>query len=436
MSVVLESAVGGFNDALGMADSYYVATANEFTPAPSLEDEIEADVCVIGGGVTGLSAALHARAAGFSVALVEGGKIGWGASGRNGGQIIPGLRLGVGELIARYGADDARRLFQLTLDARDLAHDLITRHAIRCDLKESGHLTVAARARDLAAMRNEAHALDVVMKYPKARVLSAQETHHEIGSPLFHGALLDEGGGHLHPLNYTLGLAEAARRAGVKLYEHSPVHLAPQPAGVLAQARRGRVKAHYGVLACDAQVGEADARFEGAVMPVANYLCATAPLKQPKLLIMKDRAVSDSRFAVNYFRLTPDGRMLFGGGERYSPRPPADIAAFARRHMARVFPRLANEKIDYAWGGLVSVTTSRLPDIGRKGDLFYAHGYSGQGLLLSGLAGKLIAEAMAGTVERFDLLARLAPEPFPGGAALRDPLYVLGMFYYALRDRI
>ena len=436
MNIVLESAVGGFNDALGMPDSYYAATANSSVPAPTLESEIETDVCVIGGGVTGLSAALHARQRGYSVVLVEGGRIGWGASGRNGGQMIPGLRQGAAELIARYGADDARRLFNLTLEARALTHDLIARHAIRCDVKDTGHLLLAARMRDLPAMHAEAHALNVTMRYAQARMLSYQETHHEVGSPLYHGALLDEGGGHFHPLNYTLGLADAARKAGVKIYEHSPIRIEPREKGVFARAPRGAVKARYGVLACDAQVGEADPRFVGAVMPVANYLCATAPLKQPKLLIMKDRALSDSRFVVNYFRLTADGRMLFGGGERYSPRPPQDIAAFASRHMARVFPSLANEKIDYAWGGLVSITTSRLPQLGRNGDLFYAHGYSGQGVLLSSLAGKLISEAMAGTAERFDLLARVAPEPFPGGAALRDPLYVLGMVYYALRDRL
>jgi gamma-glutamylputrescine oxidase len=435
----------GFNGGLGAAASYYAATANPFAPAPELIGAIDADVCVVGGGVTGLSAALHARARGFSVVLVEGGRIGWGASGRNGGQMIPGLRQSAVTLIARYGATRARMLFDLALEARALTHELIETHKIACDLRDTGHLTLAARPGDVEDMAREAEALAGVMKYSRARVMSGTETHHEIGSPLYHGALLDEGGGHLHPLNYALGLADAARAAGVQIFERSPVAARARDAGVRATPRgtgfhaqtpRGAVSARYGVLACDSRIGDVDARFSGVVMPVANYICVTAPVREARLLIARDRAVSDSRFVVNYFRLTPDGRMLFGGGERYSPRPPSDIASFVRRHMARVFPRLATAPIDYAWGGMVSITRTRLPHIGRRGETFFAHGYSGQGVLLSALAGKLIAEAMAGTAERFDVFASLDPQPFPGGAALRDPLYVLGMAYYALRDRL
>jgi gamma-glutamylputrescine oxidase len=177
-------------------------------------------------------------------------------------------------------------------------------------------------------------------------------------------------------------------------------------------------------------------RIAKRIMPVANYLIATAPLDNPQSLIADHLAVSDSRFVVNYFRMSEDGRLIFGGGERYSPAPPADIEAFVRQHMAAIFPKLRDVKIDYAWGGLVSITMSRLPHVGRIGDLFFAHGYSGQGVLLPALTGKVLAEAMSGTAERFDVLASLAPPEFPGGAALRTPLYVLGMLWYALRDRL
>ncbi len=169
---------------------------------------------------------------------------------------------------------------------------------------------------------------------------------------------------------------------------------------------------------------------------MANYLIATEPLADPAGLIARDMAVSDSRFVVDYYRLSADGRLIFGGGERYSPRPPADIAAFVRPHMTRVFPRLAGVRIDHAWGGLVSITRSRLPHIGRHGEALFAHGYSGQGVVLSTLAGKLMVEAMAGETDRFERFAALAPPPFPGGEALREPLHVLGMLWYALRDRL
>jgi gamma-glutamylputrescine oxidase len=206
--------------------------------------------------------------------------------------------------------------------------------------------------------------------------------------------------------------------------------------GVTARTESGAVRARYGVLACDALLDGLEPTIARRIMPVANYLVATEPWRQPKEIIADHLAVSDSRFVVNYFRMSGDGRLIFGGGERYSPAPPADIAAFARRHMLGVFPKLIAARIDYAWGGLVSITMSRLPHIGRRGDLFFAHGYSGLGVLLPALTGRVLAEAMAGTAERLDVLASIAPPDFPGGAALRSPLYVLGMLWYALRDRL
>jgi len=420
-----------------MERSYYVATANPFAPAPKLEGEAEADVVVIGGGYTGLHAALNAAERGFSVILLEAGRIGWGASGRNGGQLIPGWRADAPQLIARYGEGKARLLFGLALEARTYTLERIVRHDIQCDLRLNGHLTLAAKRRDLNAMRAEADALEQVMHYPHARVLSAQEARAKVDSPDFHGGLLDAFGGHLHPLNYALGLAEAARAAGVTLHEHARV-LAVDTAGggVTARTAGGAVRARYGVLACDALIEGLEPRIAGHIMPVANYLVATEPWREPERMVADQLAVSDSQFVVNYFRMSADGRLIFGGGERYTPAPPTDIAAFARGHMLNVFPKLVAARIDYAWGGLVSVTLSRMPHIGRLGDLFFAHGYSGLGVLLPALTGKVLVEAMSGTAERFDVLAGLAPPEFPGGAALRSPLYVLGMLWYALRDRL
>lgn len=418
-----------------MERSYYVATANPFTPAPKLEGEAAAGVVVIGGGYTGLHAALNAAERGYSVILLEAGRIGWGASGRNGGQLIPGWRKSATELIARYGEAKARLLFGLALEARTCTLERIARHEISCDIRLNGHLTLAAKRSDLSWMAAEAETLAKVMHYPHARVLSAQEARAKV-DVRFHGGLLDDFGGHLHPLNYVIGLAEAARSAGVRLHEHSRVIALDAASGVIARTETGAVRARYGVLACDALLDGIEPAIARRIMPVANYLLATEPLRRPQEFIADDLAVSDSRFVVNYFRMSPDGRLIFGGGERYTPTPPADIAAFARGHLLKIFPKLADARIDHAWGGLVSLTMSRLPHIGRSGDLFFAHGYSGLGVLLPALTGKVLVEAMAGTAERFDILADIAPPEFPGGEALRSPLYVLGMLWYALRDRL
>ncbi len=426
----------GFNTSLGIDRSYYVATANPFEPAPTLKGAVEADLCVIGGGCTGLSAALHARERGLSVVLLEGGKIGWGASGRNGGQMIPGLRKSAMELVDLYGAGRAKTLFNLSVEAMDLVVGLIQRHGIDCDLALTGHLEAAWKHREVEYLAEEAECLTNVMGYDHVEVLSKAQTHEAVATPFFHGALLDRNGGHFHPLNYTLGLAEAARNAGVALYENSvATGVAPGPSATVKTAD-GVVKARYVLIACDAFLGDFDPHLAGRMMPVGSYIAATEPLPDPAALIAANRAVSDTKFVVDYFRLSADGRMLFGGRERYTPSPPADIAAFVRPRMEAVFPQLTGVRIDHAWGGMVSVTLSRLPDIGRRGNIFHAHGYSGQGAILSSLTGKLVAEAVTGTAERFDIMSTVAPPAFPGGSRFRNPLYVLGMLWYALRDRI
>jgi len=433
----------GFNHGLGFQQSYYLATAADAPERPSLSGERRVDLCVVGGGCTGLSAALHAAENGLSVVLLEGGRVGWGASGRNGGQIIPGLRKGALELIARYGETEARALFDLALEARGLVLDLVERHRIACDLKLTGHLAAAAKAGDMDHYAREIDALAGVMAYPHARLATKADMGDELASPGYHGGLIDELGGHYHPLNYTLGLARAAAAAGVAIYERSPaLHLTPGALGVRVATAQGAVMAAKVILAGDALLGDRVApQVASHIMPVANYIVATEPLDPPEALIAKDRAVSDSRFVVNYFRLTADGRLLFGGGERYSTRPPRDIAAFAGQHMRRVFPQLAKARIDYAWGGLVSITRTRLPHLGqifggREGGVYFAHGYSGLGAILSTLAGKLMAQAIAGDAAGFDRLAKIAPPPFPGGTLMRAPLHTLGMLWYAMRDRL
>jgi gamma-glutamylputrescine oxidase len=424
-----------FNDSLGMDGSYYAATANPAGIAPRLKGTHAADLVVVGGGCTGLSAALSAAEHGLSVILVEGGRIGWGASGRNGGQMIPGLRKGAIELVANYGRDHARGLFRLAIAARDEVVALVERGRIECDLRLTGHLTAAVRRSDVEAMAREAECLHSVMDYPDACLLDAAAMAGEVAHP-YPGGLLDLRGGHLHPLNYTLGLAGLARGAGVRIFEHSPALSLRQGRGVTVALPLGEVRASACVLAGDALMETLDPAIARHIMPVANYIAATRPLDDPAALIPHDRAISDSRFVVNYYRLSADGRLIFGGGERYTPRPPADMAAFVRPFLERTFPQLAGVPIDHAWGGLVSITRSRLPHIGRHGDVFYAHGYSGMGTILSTLAGRLLVDAVRGDAAGFDLFASIAPPAFPGGTALRGPLHTLAMLWYAARDRL
>lgn len=425
----------GFNANLDMPGSYYVATANDALAFPRLSEPTDADLCVIGGGCTGLSAALHAAERGASVVLLEGGRIGWGASGRNGGQIIPGLRKSASELVRSYGDERARQLFRLALEARTVVLALIERNAIACDLKLTGHLSGAASPADARSMQEEVEFLQKTMEYPHVRFLDRRAMQGEVATRYF-GGILDELGGHLHPLNYTLGLARAAAAAGVRIFEHTVATALHDGKSPRIVAGNGEVRARTCILAGDALLQEVGAGIAAHIMPVANYIGATRPLHEPAALIARDRAVSDSRFVVNYFRLSADGRLLFGGGERYSARPPKDIKAFVQGHLQKVFPQLRGCEIDSAWGGLVSVTRTRLPHIGRRGEILYAHGYSGMGVILSTLAGKLLAHEAAGVSSEFDLFSRIAPPPFPGGTRLRPLLHVLGMLWFSALDRI
>jgi gamma-glutamylputrescine oxidase len=403
-----------------------------------LHGEATADVCVVGGGFTGLSAALHLVERGYKVVLLEGGRIGGGASGRNGGQINTGLRKSPQDLIAAFGLERAKALFDLSEEARALIRDRVARHRISCDLK-SGTMLVASKARDMSWMAEEIDCLERQMGYHQAHLLDKAATRKIVGSDLYHGAISDSGGGHLHPLNYALGLAQAALSAGAVLHEQSQVTRIDETAeGHVITTTQGRVKAKYVVLGCNAYLGGLEPRIAGKIMPIANYIIATEPLSEREAhdLIANDASVCDTKFVVNYYRLSADRRLLFGGGEKYTPTPPGDIPAFVRPYMLQVYPQLAGKRIDYGWGGMLAITMSRLPHMGRIGNLFYAHGFSGQGVAVTGVAGKLIAEALAGTAERFDIFAEIKHQTFPGGTLLRHPLLVLAMLWYALRDRL
>lgn len=417
-----------------LANSYYAATANRVRTPIAAQGTLDCDVVIIGGGFTGLAGALACAEKGFSVILLEAETLGFGASGRNGGQLIPGLRWGMRDIHAEFGAERARAIFNVAWSARDRVWRRIARHGIACDLKP-GHLEAAYKPAHLDAMRAEAEFLAHEYGHVTS-VLEAAELGRHIRGGNYHGGVFDPQGGHFHPLNYALGLAAAAEDAGVRIFEQSRVTALEDKGMVEVATDKARILARHVLLATDAWTGEIAPELGRFTIPIMNYNVATAPLADPRALLPSDAAIADSRFVLNYFRLSADGRLLFGGGEKYVQRPPADIAGFVRRHIAQVFPQLAHVPIDYAWGGAVSVSMNRLPHVGRSGNIFYAQGFSGHGALVTTLAGELVAEALAGTASSFDVMASLPARPFPGGKWLRQPLATLGLLWYALRDRL
>jgi gamma-glutamylputrescine oxidase len=363
--------------------------------------------------------------------LFEAQSIGFGASGRNGGQLIPGLRWSMREIDEEFGRERAQAIFDLAYGAVDLVNGRIAKHGVQCDLK-AGHLEAAYKPDHFDVMLRDADFLAKEFGW-EGEIVQPQDMGRHIFGDGYHGGIYDPQGGHFHPLNYAIGLATAAQKAGVSIFENSPA-LAIE--GKRVRTQSGVVSASYVVLAADSWMGDLDTGLGRYTIPIMNYNVATAPLPNAVGLLPSDAAVADSRFVLNYFRLSADKRLLFGGGEKYVQRPPADIAAFVRKHIVEVFPSLADTPIDYAWGGAVGVTMNRLPHIGRKGNVFFAHGFSGHGALVTTLAGELLAEAVTGTMERFDVFANLPQRPFPGGRMFARPLATLGLLWYALKDRL
>ena len=419
-------------------DSYYAASANPHPRHGNLKGEVQADVCVVGGGFTGVSAALHLAERGYRVVLVEAARIGWGASGRNGGQLGTGLRTDVIELEPRLGRDRTRVLWDMAAEAMDIVADRIERHAIQCDYKR-GNLLAATRERYLPGLAAEAERVSDRYGYDGYRLLDRAQIREAVASEQYCGGRMDSGGGHLHPLNLVLGMARAALAAGVVAYENSPVERVDWASPALVKTARGQVRSRYVLLCGNAYLGNVEPRIRHKIMPIANHVLATEPLGEQRAreLIRDDCCVCATKFVVDYYRLSADHRMLFGGGETYSFDEPPNLKEFVRRYMLKVFPQLEGARIDYAWSGQLAVTVDRLPHFGRLGSTgFFVQGFSGSGVVLTQLAGRLMAEAVAGSAERFDVFADLPHRSFPGGALLRKPLLVAGMLYYAMKDRL
>lgn len=419
-------------------DSYYLASAIGKRARPTLNGVHEADVAIVGAGYTGLSCALHLATRGLKVAVLEAQYAGFGASGRNGGQVIPGQRVDQVELERRYGEMRARALFDLAVEAVALVRDLIRQHAIECDARD-GHIVAAVRqahARDL-----ESYVEHLAKRYAHttARYVKADEMPAFVATKNYKGGLFDASGLHLHPLNYAIGLARAAESAGAAIFENARVMSIERGAAVKLETSSGAVTAKFAVLAGNAYLGGLVPEIARKIMPISNYIAATEPLgdARAKALIPSGAAIADTKFVLDYYRLSADGRLLFGGGETYGDRDVDNVAELVRPHILRVFPQLDGVRIDHAWGGRLAITMPRMPHLGRLApNLYFAHGYSGQGVAIATLAGKLIAEAITGQAARFDVYENLNIPPLPGGALLRKPLLTLGLIWYALRDRL
>jgi gamma-glutamylputrescine oxidase len=424
-------------DATDHVASWYAASAPPPPPQPPLRGAAEADVCILGAGYTGLTCALALAEAGHRVIVLEAHRVGWGASGRNGGQAIVGYGCEQETLEQLVGDADARLLFDFSRDGMQLLRTRIARHAIACDWRD-GHAHVPLKARQERALRAGIVRMAERYDYPLAW-WDRERLRAVLGSTLYRGALYDGASGHLHPLAYAHGLAQAALAAGVRIHEHSPVTRLQRGARPLLQTAHGQVRAAAAVIAGNAWLHGIAPELERRIMPVGTYIGATPPLgaERARMLIGNDMAVADTNWALDYYRLSADHRLLFGGRASYSALPPPRLRTLMVRRMQRVFPQLRGVGLDYLWGGYVDISRNRAPHWGRLApNLYFAQGFSGHGVAASGLAGQVIAEAIAGQARRLDVFARIPHQPFPGGRLLRMPLLVAAMAWYRLRDAL
>jgi len=427
------------NDKLGKyPKSYWASVASPLAPFPPLKGAVEADVCVVGAGYTGLSSALHLAEAGYKVVLLEAQRVGFGASGRNGGQVGSGQRVEQDDLEKMVGEDKARAYWGLGEASKDCVRGLIAKHRIDCDWRD-GIIHAELKPKQLHHSFAYAEMLQTRYGYDGISALDSTAIRGHIGSAAYCGGTLDMGAGHLNPQKYVLGLARAAQKAGVEIYEGSKALGFSQAAKPVVSTEQGRVTADFLVLAGNGYMGGLSKKVARRVMPINNFIVATEPLGEDlaKSLIADDVAVADSKFVVNYFKRSADNRMVFGGGESYGYKFPKNIAAKAQKPMLEIFPQLAGRRIDYAWGGTLAITMNRMPNFARLApNILSASGYSGHGVAVASLAGEIMAETIQGTAERFDQFGATPPPRFPGGPALKTPLLALAMSYYALRDRI
>jgi gamma-glutamylputrescine oxidase len=422
-------------------NSYYAASANEQPAYPTLQGDIEADVCVVGGGFAGLSAAIELADKGYKVVVLEAQHIGFGASGRNGGQLIAGLACEQDVIENALGFDAAKQVWDMTLEALNLVRERVKRFDIKCDLTD-GFMGVAVNANKGAKLRQWLDSMAQRYQY-QTEWISPNDISAWIDSPRYHSGYFDKQGGHLHPLNYCLGLAKGAASLGVRLFQHSAITSMQEGETAQLLTDKGKVSAKFVVLAGNIYLPEIAPKIAPElakrIMPVGTYIIGTEPIDADLAakLIPSNAAVCDTNFVLDYFRFSADKRMIYGGRVSYSALTPPNLTQSMQARMVETFPQLANTKVQYTWGGFVDITMNRAPDFGRiASNVYYLQGFSGHGVALTGLSGKLVAEAIAGQAERLFLIAKIPHHDFPGGKLLRTPALVLGMAWYQLRDAL
>jgi gamma-glutamylputrescine oxidase len=419
------------------ANSWYATSVPPFPAQASLAGAERADVCILGAGITGLSTAIELAEAGYRVIVLEAERVGWGASGRSGGQAIFGFACEQAKLVGLVGKDDARKLFDWSLEGLRLLRERCSTYGIDCDWR-SGHAHVPIKPRQVAELAHWQR--DLLENYGYTLEWWERDRLREVlATERYLGALVDTNSGHLHPLKYTQGLARAALSLGVRIFENSKVTALARGGKPIFRTERGEVHCDFAVLAGNAYVHGIAPELERTIMPVGTYIGATEPLgaERAKALIKNDMAVADVNWALDYFRLSADHRLLFGGRASYSTLPPPHLAGVLRRRMTRVFPQLAGVEFDYVWGGFVDISRNRAPHWGRLGsNVYFAQGFSGHGIAATGLAGRVLAEAIRGQSERLDVFTKIPHRPFPGGRTLRTPLLVAAMAWYKLRDAV
>lgn len=417
--------------------SYYAASANPAPPRPALEGTHETDVCVIGAGYTGISAALFLLEQGFKVTVLEAARVGFGASGRNGGQIVNSYSRDLDVVEKQLSAQQAQLLGAMAFEGGRIIRERVQRYDIQCDLKEGGVFS-AVNHKQLAQLQQQ-KTLWERYGYDQLELLDAGAIRQVVNTERYVGGMLDKGGGHIHPLNLVLGEAAAMESLGGIIHEQSAVVRVQQGEKPVVYTEQGQVSARFVVVAGNAYLGDLLPPLAAKSMPCGTQVVATAPLGEELAhsLLPQDHCVEDCNYLLDYYRLSADKRLIFGGGVVYGARDPADVEALIRPNLVETFPQLRDVQIDYAWTGNFLLTLSRLPQLGRIGDnIYYSQGCSGHGVTFTHVAGKVLAEAIRGQAERFDAFAALPHYPFPGGRLLRIPLTALGAWYYQLRDHI
>lgn len=418
--------------------SYYAATVNAHEPWPELQESVQCDVCIIGGGFTGLSSALFLTEAGYDVVLLEAAKIGFGASGRNGGQVVNSYSRDVDVIEQRYGKDVAKMLGNMMFEGAEIIRDRIDRYAIACDYRPGG-IFAALNQRQMGHLRSQKASWERYGNHD-LELLDERAIRREVATDRYVGGLLDKRGGHLHPLNLALGEAEAIRRHGGRIYEQSAALEVKYGEPHRVKTAKGEVTATFVIFAGNAYLpSQLEPRLSRKSMPCGSQIITTEPLSRDQALglLPNNHCVEDCNYLLDYFRLTADNRLLYGGGVVYGAREPDDIEALIRPKLLRTFPQLKDVKFSHHWSGNFLLTLSRMPQFGQiEKNAFFMQGDSGHGVTCTHLSGRLIAEVLRGQAERFDAFAKLPHLPFPGGRRFKVPLTAMGAVWYALRDRL